>query len=430
MGDYAQRYRRPRPSVTESKLSQRGLLTPLRGVAHDARNMLRFLTAGESHGPGLAVIVEGMPAGVPIHRDAINADLARRQGGYGRGGRMKIEKDAVEILSGIRHGSTLGSPIAFVVRNRDHVNWSDVMSPDPQPDDARQRRRLRYPRPGHADLAGAIKYGTTDLRNVLERASARETTARVAAGALARALLLQAGIEVRSHVVRIAGATLPDDLPISWDSLDDVEDSPVRCIHKETATAMIAEIDRAKKDGDSVGGEVEVIVQGAPAGLGSYTHWDRRLDGRLAQALMSIHAVKAVALGAGFDAGAARGSAFHDEIVLSDTEGVARPTNRAGGIEGGVTNGTPIHARAVIKPIPTLLIPLRSVDLTTRKPQKASVERSDTCVVPAAGVVAEAMVSWILADALLEKLGGDSLPELLDHLRTTRAQQEKITGPQ
>ncbi len=430
MGDYARRYSRPRPSVTESKPSQRGLLTRLRGLAHDARNMLRFLTAGESHGPGLAVIVEGMPAGVPIHRDAVNADLARRQGGYGRGGRMKIEKDAVEILSGIRHGSTLGSPIALVVRNRDHVNWSDVMSPDPQPDEARERRRLRYPRPGHADLAGAIKYGTTDLRNVLERASARETTARVAAGALARALLLQAGIEVRSHVVRIANATLPNDLAISWDALDHVEDSPVRCIHKDTGAAMITEIDRAKKDGDSVGGEVEVIVQGAPAGLGSYTHWDRRLDGRLAQALMSIHAVKAVALGAGFDAGATRGSAFHDEIVLSDTEGVTRPTNRAGGIEGGVTNGTPIHARAVIKPIPTLLIPLRSVDLTTREPQKASVERSDTCVVPAAGVVAEAMVSWILADALLEKLGGDSLPELLDHLRTTRAQQEKITGAQ
>jgi len=247
---------------------------------------------------------------------------------------------------------------------------------------------------------------------------------------VARALLLQAGIEVRSHVVRIAGAALPDDLPVSWDSLDHVEESPVRCIHKDTAAAMIAEIDRAKKDGDSVGGEVEVIVQGAPAGLGSYTHWDRRLDGRLAQALMSIHAVKAVALGAGFDAGATRGSAFHDEIVLSDTEGVTRPTNRAGGIEGGVTNGAPIHARAVIKPIPTLLIPLRSVDLTTREPQKASVERSDTCVVPAAGVVAEAMVSWILADALLEKLGGDSLPELLDHLRTTRAQQKTIAGGQ
>ncbi len=390
--------------------------------------MLRFLTGGESHGPGLSVIVEGMPAGVPIQRDAINADLRRRQGGYGRGGRMKIEKDAVEILSGVRHGSTLGSPIALVIRNRDHANWSDVMSPDPQPDEARQRRRLRYPRPGHADLAGAVKYGTTDLRNVLERASARETTARVAAGALARALLLQAGIEVRSHVVRIAEATLPEGSTVAWDALERVEESPVRCIDPDAGAAMIAEIDRAKKDGDSVGGEVEVIVRGAPAGLGSYTHWDRRLDGRLAQALMSIHAVKAVALGAGFSAGGARGSAFHDEIVWSKPEGISRPTNRAGGIEGGVTNGMPIHARAVVKPIPTLLIPLRSVDLSTREPQKASVERSDTCVVPAAGVVAEAMVAWILADALLEKLGGDSLDELLDHLRVTREKQKKISG--
>ena len=390
--------------------------------------MLRFLTGGESHGPGLSVIVEGMPAGVPIQRDAINADLRRRQGGYGRGGRMKIEKDAVEILSGVRHGSTLGSPIALVIRNRDHANWSDVMSPDPQPDEARQRRRLRYPRPGHADLAGAVKYGTTDLRNVLERASARETAARVAAGALARALLLQAGIEVRSHVVRIAEATLPEGSTVAWDALERVEESPVRCIDPDAGAAMIAEIDRAKKDGDSVGGEVEVIVRGAPAGLGSYTHWDRRLDGRLAQALMSIHAVKAVALGAGFGAGGARGSAFHDEIVWSKPEGISRPTNRAGGIEGGVTNGMPIHARAVVKPIPTLLIPLRSVDLSTREPQKASVERSDTCVVPAAGVVAEAMVAWILADALLEKLGGDSLDELLDHLRVTREKQKKISG--
>lgn len=390
--------------------------------------MLRFLTGGESHGPGLSVIVEGMPAGVPIQRDAINADLRRRQGGYGRGGRMKIEKDAVEILSGVRHGSTLGSPIALVIRNRDHANWSDVMSPDPQPDEARQRRRLRYPRPGHADLAGAVKYGTTDLRNVLERASARETAARVAAGALARALLLQAGIEVRSHVVRIAEATLPEGSTVAWDALERVEESPVRCIDPDAGAAMIAEIDRAKKDGDSVGGEVEVIVRGAPAGLGSYAHWDRRLDGRLAQALMSIHAVKAVALGAGFGAGGARGSAFHDEIVWSKPEGISRPTNRAGGIEGGVTNGMPIHARAVVKPIPTLLIPLRSVDLSTREPQKASVERSDTCVVPAAGVVAEAMVAWILADALLEKLGGDSLDELLDHLRVTREKQKKISG--
>jgi chorismate synthase len=391
--------------------------------------MLRFLTAGESHGPGLTVIVEGLPAGVPLDREAIDADLRRRQGGYGRGGRMKIEKDAVEILSGVRHGATLGSPVSLLVRNRDFSNWSDVMSPDPQGEEARERRRLRYPRPGHADLAGAVKYGTTDLRNILERASARETAARVAAGALARALLLQAGVEVRSHVVRIAAAALAPDRTVGWDELARIEESPVRCVDAEVTRAMIAEIDRAKKDGDSVGGELEVVARGVPAGLGSYAHWDRRLDGRLAQALMSIHAVKAVALGAGFEAGATRGSAFHDEIVWSEGDRIDRPTNRAGGLEGGVTNGEPIWARAIVKPIPTLLIPLRSVDLRTREPQKASVERSDTCVVPAAGVVAEAMVAWVLADALLEKLGGDSLDELLAHLRATREQQRTITGP-
>ena len=392
--------------------------------------MLRFLTAGESHGPGLTVIVEGLPAAVPVDRAAIDADLRRRQGGYGRGGRMKIEKDSVEILSGVRHGLTLGSPVSFLVRNRDHENWSDVMSPDPQPDEARQRRRLHHPRPGHADLAGALKYDTTDLRNVLERASARETTARVAAGGLARGLLREAGVEVRSHVVRIAGAALTPGTSVSWEALDEVEDSPVRCVDAEVSAAMVAEIDRAKKDGDSVGGELEVVVRGAPAGLGSYTHWDRRIDGRLAQALMSIHAVKAVALGGGFEAGATRGSAFHDEILWSDAEGLERPTNRAGGIEGGVTNGEPIRARAVVKPIPTLLIPLRSVDLATHEERKASVERSDTCVVPAAGVVAEAMVAWVLADALLEKLGGDSLGELLDHLRVTRERQGALLSPE
>jgi chorismate synthase len=318
----------------------------------------------------------------------------------------------------VRHGLTLGSPVSFLVRNRDHENWSDVMSPDPQGDEARQRRRLRHPRPGHADLAGALKYDTTDLRNVLERASARETTARVAAGALARGLLREAGIEVRSHVVRIAGAALPPGPSASWEALGAVEESPVRCVDPEVGAAMIAEIDRAKKDGDSVGGEVEVVVHGAPPGLGSYTHWDRRVDGRLAQALMSIHAVKAVALGGGFEAGATRGSAFHDEIVWAEPEGLERPTNRAGGIEGGVTNGQPIRARAVVKPIPTLLIPLRSVDLATHEERKASVERSDTCVVPAAGVVAEAMVAWVLADALLEKLGGDSVADLDGGWRT------------
>jgi chorismate synthase len=390
--------------------------------------VLRFLTAGESHGPALTVVVEGLPAGLPVERETIDADLRRRQGGYGRGGRMKIEADAVEILSGVRHGRTLGSPVSLLVRNLDHESWRDVMSPDPQPDAARERRRLRYPRPGHADLAGALKLGTGDLRNVVERASARETTARVAAGALARAFLREAGAEVRSHVVRIGVAALPAG-PTPWAALDRVEESPVRCVDARVAEAMVAEIDRAKKDGDSVGGLVEVIARGVPAGLGSYAQWDRKLDGRIAQALMSIHAVKAVAIGEGFAGGERRGSAFHDEIVWDAAAGITRPTNRAGGLEGGVTNGEEIRALAVVKPIPTLLIALRSVDLETKEPQKASVERSDTCVVPAAGVVAEAMLALVLADALLEKTGGDSLEEVLAHLEATRAQQRRLVGP-
>jgi len=390
--------------------------------------VLRFLTAGESHGPALTVVVDGLPAGVSVRREAIDADLRRRQGGYGRGGRMKIEADTVEILSGVRHGRTLGSPVGLLVRNRDHENWRDVMSPEPQPDAARERRRLRHPRPGHADLAGALKYGTDDLRDVLERASARETTARVAAGALARSLLLAAGTEVRSHVLRIGGAAMAEG-GVAWEALDDVEASPVRCADGAVSAAMIAEIDRAKKDGDTVGGVVEVIARGVPPGLGSYVQWDRRLDGRIAQALMSIPAVKAVALGEGLAGGTTRGSAFHDEILWDAASGLARPTNRAGGLEGGVTNGEEIRALAVVKPIPTLLIALRSVDLRTGEPQRASVERSDTCVVPAAGVVAEAMLALVLADAFLEKTGGDSLDEVLAHLDSTKAGQARIAGP-
>jgi chorismate synthase len=390
--------------------------------------VLRFLTAGESHGPALTVVVEGLPAGLPVSREAIDADLRRRQGGYGRGGRMQLEADSVEILAGLRHGRTLGSPLSLLVRNRDHENWRDVMSPDPQPDAARERRRLRYPRPGLADLAGALKYGTDDLRNVLERASARETTARVAAGALARALLRETGAEVRSHVRRIGAATLPAD-PTPWSALEGVEESPVRCVDAGVARAMVAEIDRARKDGDSVGGVVEVIARGVPAGLGSYVQWDRRLDGRIAQALMSIPAVKAVAIGEGLAGGETRGSLFHDEILWTAAGGLARPTNRAGGIEGGVTNGEEIRALAVVKPIPTLLISLRSVDLATKEPKLASVERSDTCVVPAAGVVAEAMLALVLADALLEKTGGDSLEEVLAHLDATRERQRRLSGP-
>jgi len=383
--------------------------------------MLRMLTAGESHGPALTVIVDGLPAGVPVDRAAIDADLRRRQGGYGRGGRMKIESDSVEVLGGIRHGLTLGSPVSLLIRNRDHQNWADVMSPDPQPDEARQRRALKRPRPGHADLAGALKFLTDDLRNVLERASARETTSRVAAGGLARSLLGATGIEVRSHVVRIGEAALPAGAPVAWETLAAIEDSPVRCADADAGAAMIAEIDRAKKAGDTVGGVFEVVVRGLPPGLGSFSQWDRRLDGRLAQALMSIQAVKAVALGAGFEGGQTPGSRFHDEILFDDAKGLHRGSNRAGGLEGGVTNGEEVRAQAVVKPIPTLATPLRSIDLRTKEPEAASFERSDTCVVPAAGVVGEAMVSWVMADALLEKFGGDSLAELLGHLESTRA---------
>jgi chorismate synthase len=382
--------------------------------------MLRFLTAGESHGPTLTVIVEGLPAGLPLDRTAIDSDLKRRQGGYGRGGRMKIEADQIEILSGVRHGLTLGSPITLVIRNRDFENWKDVMSPDPQPDTARARRALKHPRPGHADLAGALKFLTDDLRNVVERASARETAARVAAGGLARALLTESGIQVRSHVVSIGEACVAPT-SVAWEALAEIEASPVRCSSADVAGKMIAAIDAAKHAGDTLGGEFEVVVRGLPPGVGSFAQWDRRLDGRLAQALMSIPAVKAVSLGAGFEAGATPGARFHDEILFDDAQGLHRGSNRAGGLEGGITNGEELRARAVVKPIPTLLTPLRSIDLRTKEPQAASVERSDTCVVPAAGVVGEAMLALVLADALIEKFGGDSLVEYLDHLNATRA---------
>ena len=368
--------------------------------------MLRFLNAGESHGPALTVVVDGLPAGIPVDRAAIDADLRRRQGGYGRGGRMQIESDSVEVLSGVRHGATLGSPVSLVIRNRDHENWRDVMSPDPQPPEAKARRALRYPRPGHADLAGALKYLTDDLRDVLERASARETTSRVAAG-LSERLGQTIVVEQKTG----AGGV------IAWDALASVEENGVRCADGDAAAAMMRAIDAAKKAGNTVGGVFEVVARGVPAGLGSFSQWDRRLDGRLAQALMSIQAVKAVAIGAGFAAASTAGAAF----LFDDAAGLHRGSNRAGGLEGGVTNGEELRAQAVVKPIPTLVMPLRSVDLRTKEPRAASVERSDTCVVPAAGVVGEAMVAWVLADAVLEKFGGDSLTELLDHLEATRA---------
>jgi chorismate synthase len=390
--------------------------------------MLRFVTAGESHGPALTVIVEGLPAGLGVAREAIDRDLRRRQGGYGRGGRMSIEADSVEILSGVRHGATLGSPVALLVRNKDHESWRDVMSAEPQPAEAVSRRALRHPRPGHADLAGALKFGTDDLRNVLERASARETAARVAAGALARALLGAAGCQVRSHVLQIGEAALAEPVP-AWERLEGVDADPVRCADPAASERMVAEIDRAKRAGDTLGGVFEVVARGVPPGLGSFSQWDRRLDGRLAQALMSIPAVKAVAIGAGRAAGTTPGSRFHDEILFDEARGLHRGSNRAGGLEGGVTNGEEVRVQAVIKPIPTLLTPLRSVDLVTKQPRTASVERSDTCVVPAAGVVGEAMLALTLADALLEKFGGDSLAETLAHLEASRARLRAQLAP-
>ena len=389
--------------------------------------MLRFLTGGESHGPAVTVIVEGLPAGLAVDRAAIDSDLRRRQGGHGRGGRMKIESDAVEVVSGVRHGRTIGSPVTLVVRNRDFENWRDVMSPEPPPP-AEPRRVLKHPRPGHADLAGALKYQTEDLRNVLERASARETVARVAAGALTRVLLAAAGAEVRSHVLRIGEAVAPAVSPFPWEALAEVERSPVRCASEEASRAMVAQIDGAKKDGDTLGGVFEVVARGLPPGLGSFSQWDRRLDGRLAQAVMSIPAVKAVAIGEGFAAGQVAGSRFHDEIFYDEGRGLRRGSNRAGGLEGGVTNGEELRLQAVVKPIPTLVMPLRSIDIKTKEPRAASVERSDTCVVPAAAVVGEAMVAWVAAEALLEKFGADSLGEFLGHLEATRAELRKMFG--
>ncbi len=367
-------------------------------------------------------VVEGLPAGLEVKKDRINAELARRQRGYGRGGRMKIEQDEVEILTGIRHGLTLGSPVTLVVRNKDHANWADVMSPDEFPEaeraEALSKRERTSPRPGHADLAGALKYLTKDLRNIIERSSARDTAARVAAGMLAQSVLDVFGVEVRSHVIRIEAAA--NDAPVSFDAMAAAALSDVGCADAEVAQRMRMAIDAAKKDGDTVGGEIEMSARGLPPGIGSFAQWTLRLDGLLAQALMSIPSVKAVALGEGFEAGRARGSAFHDTIGFAPSEGFTRPSNHAGGIEGGVSNGEEIRVRAMVKPIPTLMNRLPSVDLKTLQPSPAAIERSDTCVVPAAAVVGEAMVRIVLAQALLETYGGDSRAQLLAHFEKTR----------
>ncbi len=367
-------------------------------------------------------LVEGLPAGLEVKKDRINAELARRQRGYGRGGRMKIEQDEVEILSGTRHGLTLGSPVTLVVRNKDHANWADVMSPDVVPEAAREaalsKRERTSPRPGHADLAGALKYLTKDLRNIIERSSARDTAARVAAGMLVQSVLDLFGVEVRSHVVRIEREATEGE--VSFDAMALASQSDVGCSDPEVARKMRAAIDAAKKDGDTVGGEVEIAARGLPPGIGSFAQWTLRLDGLLAQALMSIPSVKAVALGQGFEAGRTRGSAFHDTIGFARPAGFTRPSNHAGGIEGGVSNGEEIRVRAIVKPIPTLMNRLPSVDLKTLLPSPAAIERSDTCVVPAAAVVGEAMVRIVLAQALLETYGGDSRQQVLAHFEKTR----------
>jgi len=375
------------------------------------------MTAGESHGPGLVAIVEGLPAGLEVAPEDIDDDLARRQLGHGRGGRMKIESDRAKVWGGIRHGRTLGGPVALLIENRDHANWSDRMSPWPVEAEIDE---VHLPRPGHADLAGALKYGHTDVRNVLERASARETAARVAAGALAKVFLRKLGVSVRSHVVRIGGVTAPAGEPAGPADFERVDASPVRCLDDAASVAMVAEIDRARKANESLGGVFEVRAYGLPPGLGTHTTWDERLDARIAFAMMSIHAMKGVEIGDGFDLGARVGSQAHDEIFWTEERGYVRETNRAGGIEGGMTTGSPVVARVAMKPLPTLTKPLRSVDIDSKEPAEALRERTDSCTVPAAGVVGEAMLALELARAARDKFGGDAMGDVLDALDAYR----------
>ncbi|MEK7836850.1 MAG: chorismate synthase [candidate division NC10 bacterium] len=371
----------------------------------------RFLTAGESHGEALTAIIEGVPAGLLLSEADINEDLARRQRGYGRGGRMKIERDQAHISSGLRWGVTLGSPITLSIQNRDWENWKTTMAVGEPPAGAPAKAVTRL-RPGHADLAGAMKYGHRDIRNVLERSSARETTARVAVAGVAKRLLAEFGISILSHVIEIGGLRIvPLELP--WEEIKRrAEASQVRCADPTAERAMIEAIDQAKATGDTLGGVFEVVALGCPVGLGSYVHWDRKLDGRLAQAFCSIHAIKGAEIGMGFEAARRPGSQVHDEILFDRDAGFSRRTNSAGGLEGGVTNGQPVIVRAVMKPIATLRRPLQSVDVETKEVVEAVVERSDVCAVPAAGVVGAAMMAITLAQAVLEKFGGDSLEEI------------------
>ncbi|HLB39176.1 MAG TPA: chorismate synthase [Actinomycetota bacterium] len=375
--------------------------------------MLRFLTAGESHGPGLVVVIEGLPAGVPVRTAAIAGELARRRHGYGRGGRQRFEADAFEIQGGVRHGRTMGSPVAITIPNVEfEQKYGDIMGPEGEADTA---QRLTRPRPGHADLVGSMKYGFDDVRNVLERASARETAARVAAGAVCKSLLAELGVAVLSHVVQIGKVKARRASPPTPDDREVIDASPVRCADPDAASKMVDEIDRVRKDKDSVGGIFEVLAYGAPAGLGSYVHWDRKLDARLAAGLMSIQSVKGVEIGDGFATATRPGSKAHDEIVIRRGR-LARASARAGGIEGGMSTGETIRVRAAMKPFSTVPRPLRTVDLDTGAPAKAITQRTDVCAVPAGGVVGEAVVAFTLADAALEKFGGDSLPETARNL--------------
>jgi chorismate synthase len=385
--------------------------------------MFRFTTAGESHGRALVAIVEGLPAGMPVDVALIDRELERRQWGYGRGGRMKIEQDQVEILSGVRHGLTLGSPIALTIENKDWANWTEVMSAGSVEIAPEKSRRLKRPRPGHADLAGGQKYEARDLRNVLERASARETAARVACGALGKQLLVLFGVEIRSHVIQLGG--IPEKaLELLWDEIAAIpDDAPLHCADVQLQQQMIELIDAKREAGDTLGGVFEVVARGVVPGLGSHTAWDLKLDGRLAQALMSIPAVKAVSIGAGSEASALPGSEVHDEIAYNnETKEFIRETNRAGGLEGGITNGEEIRIRGHLKPLSTLRRPLRSVDIDTKQEESAAFERSDITAVPAAGVIGEAMMALELAAAMREKFGGDSLGEMKRNFEGYREQ--------
>ena len=375
--------------------------------------MFRFTTAGESHGRALVAIVEGLPAGLPVDVEQINRELERRQWGYGRGGRMKIERDRAEILSGVRHGLTLGSPLTLLIENKDWANWTEVMAAEPRDIPPDKSRRVKRPRPGHADLAGGQKFGARDLRNILERASARETAARVACGAIAKQLLGAFGVEVRSHVIQLGG--IPETpLELGWDDIAAIpDDAPLHCADADAQARMVELIDEKRREGDTLGGIFEVVARGVVPGLGSHTAWDVKLDGRLAQAVMSIPAVKAVAIGAGAVASSLPGSEVHDEIGYNEaTKEFLRLTNRAGGLEGGITNGEEVRVRGHLKPISTLRRALRSVDIDTKEEEKAAFERSDVTAVPAAGVIGEAMIALALAAAMREKFGGDSLGEM------------------